>query len=50
MQPVIHVVDDDLDFREEVVEALKGEGYLVIQSGTAEQFWIFLILSSKAAS
>jgi len=38
MQPVIHVVDDDLEFREEVVEALKGEGYLVIQSGTAEQF------------
>jgi FixJ family two-component response regulator len=38
MQPVIHVVDDDADFRAQVSDALKAEGYLVVQSGTAEQF------------
>lgn len=38
MSAVVHVVDDDSDLRNQISEALKIEGYRVIQSGSAEQF------------
>lgn len=35
---VVHVVDDDSDYRNDVSDRLEEAGYLVVSSGTGEQF------------
>jgi FixJ family two-component response regulator len=35
---VVHVVDDDSDYRDDISERLEEAGYLVVSSGTGEQF------------